>query len=167
MGHGIRSVVGKREKRLMNPMGLEDFLCLSSKGKQRFSDGITLHFDIRPMNPLTKSQPYRFKKGLLSCEPGGKAFGGTSSVLTPEDFFLCKNPAKKEVSPPSHHILNSFDVYNVNAGTNNHLQIEGFQGLRIQGFKGLPKDFYLPPRAQDPLAPFITYLSKAIISRTA
>jgi hypothetical protein len=120
MSHGIESLVGESEKSLFDSLGFENLFCLSMEGEERFSQGIVLHFDIRPLDAISKASSNGFEKGLLGCEPNGKTFGGAGPFLTPDDFSLRKDPTKEEVSPTSHHTFDPFDIHDVDAISNNH-----------------------------------------------
>src|SRR4030042_1433712 len=120
MSHGVESLVGESEKSLCDSLDFEDLLCLSIEGEERFPQGVVLHFDIRPLDAISKSPSNCFEKGLLGCEPNGKTFGGAGPFLTPDDFSLRKDPTKEEVSPTSHHTFDPFDIHNVEANANTH-----------------------------------------------
>src|SRR4030043_977860 len=120
MGHGVGSVVGKGEKSLFDSEGFENILCLSMEGERRFPHGIVLHFDIRPLNTVSKPPSDGFEKSLFCRKSSGKAFRGPSSLLTPNNFFLGKNPTEKEISPSSHHTFDPINIHNINTNSNNH-----------------------------------------------
>ena len=137
-------------------LGFEDLLCLPMEGEERFPQGIILHFDIRPLDTISKAPSNGFEKGLLGCKPNGKTFGGAGPLLTPDDFSLCKDPTKEEVSPTSHHTFDPFDIHDVDTGSNDHFKIRnsecGFRNDKDSAFR-------IPQSA--------IYRMRAIISRTA
>src|SRR4030066_454943 len=134
MGHGAGSVVGKGDKCPLNPVGLEELLCLSAEGEMRFPRGVVLHFDIRPLNSIPQSGSDRLKKGLFGRKKDGKTFSRSGPSLAPEDLLLRKYPAKEEISPAGHHVFNPLDIHNVNAGTKDHIPIADFR-LQIADLK--------------------------------
>src|SRR4030043_716453 len=120
MGHGVGSVVGKGEKSLFDSEGFENLLCLSMEGERWFPHGIILHFDIRPLNTVSKPPSNGFEKRLFCRKSSGKAFRGTGSPLTPNDLFLGKNPTEKEISPSSHDTFDPINIHNIDTCSNNH-----------------------------------------------
>jgi hypothetical protein len=100
------------------------------EGEHRFSQGIVLHFDIRPLDAVSKPPSNGFEESLFCREPDGKTFGGPGPLPTPNDLFLCKDPTKKEVSPASHQTLDPTNVHNINTRSNDHIKISEF-GMRI------------------------------------
>jgi hypothetical protein len=130
MSHGVRSLVGESEESLFDSLGFEDLLCLSMAGEERFPQGIILYFDICPLDTISKAPSNSFEKGLLGCKPNGKTFGGASPFLTPDDFSLCKDPSKEEISPTGHYTFDPFNIHDVNTRAENHLKISEF-GLGI------------------------------------
>jgi hypothetical protein len=94
-----------------------------------------LHFDIRPLNSISHSGSDCFKKSLFGCKEDGKAFSRSGPSLAPEDLLLRKDPAKEEISPAGYHLLDPFDIHNVDTCTENHIKF----GIR------LPSPTYLRP----------------------
>jgi hypothetical protein len=133
MGHGIGSVVGKGEKSLFNSEGFVNLLCLSMEGEHGFSHGIVLHFDIRPLDAISKSPSDGFEERLFCRKSNGKTFRRAGPALTPGDLFLCKDPTQKKISPAGHQTLDPINVHNVNTRSDDHLQIAGFKDSRVQG----------------------------------
>ena len=105
MGHGIGSVVGKGEKSILNSEGFTNLLCLSIEKEDGFSQRIILHFNIRPLNTISKPPSNGFEESLLSCESDSKAFGRSGPLPTVNDFFLCEDPTEEKVSPTSYQAL--------------------------------------------------------------
>jgi len=122
MGHGIGSVVGKGEKSLFNSEGFIDLLCLSMEGEHGFSHGIILHFDIRPLDAVSKTPSDGFEESLFCRKSDGEALRRAGPVLTPGDLFLCKDPAQKKIPPAGHQMLDSIDIHNINTRSDNHTQ---------------------------------------------
>jgi len=121
MGHGVGLVVGKGEKSFLNSEGLKNLSRLPMEGEQGLSQGVVLHFNIRPLNTVSKPPSYGFEESLLCCKPGGKAFRGPGPLLTPIDLVLCKDPRKKEISPAGHETLNTTTVDNINTRSYDHI----------------------------------------------
>ena len=105
MGHGVGSIVGKGEENILNSEGLANLLCLSMEGEQGFSNGIVLHFDICPLNTVSKPPPNGFEESFLCREPDGKTFWRPRLLLAPDDLFLCKDSVQKR--PPQRVIRRS------------------------------------------------------------
>jgi hypothetical protein len=90
------------------------------EGEHGFSQGIVLHFDIRPLDAVSKPPSNGFEESLFCREPDGKTFGRPGPLLAPDNLFLCKNPTQKEISPASHQTLNSIYIDNINTRSNDH-----------------------------------------------
>src|SRR5512136_1994268 len=95
------------------------------------------YLDIRPLNSMSQSGSDRLEKSLFGCKEDGKTFRRSGPSLAPKDLLLRKYSAEEEISPAGHHVFDPLDIHNVNAGTKNHIPIEGDQDSRIQGFEGL------------------------------
>src|SRR4030042_850651 len=121
MGHGVGPVVGKGEKSIFNSEGFTDLLCFSMEGEQRFSHRIVLHFDIDPLDSVSKPPTNGLEESLFGCKPNGKTFRRPSPFLAPDNLLLCKDSTKKEVSPTGHHPFDPFNIDNVDAGSNDHM----------------------------------------------
>ena len=100
------------------------------EGEHGFSQGIVLHFDICPLDAVSKPPPDGFEESLFGCEPDGKTLRGPGPLPTTDDLFLCKDPTKKEISPAGHQALDPTNIHNINACSNDHIKISEF-GMRI------------------------------------
>jgi hypothetical protein len=105
------------------------------EGEHGFSQGIVLHFDIRPLDTVSKPPSDGFKESLFCREPDGKTFGWPGPLLAPDDLFLCKDPTKKKVSPASHQMLDPINIHNINTRSNNHLSNSWVRGFEFLFFK--------------------------------
>jgi hypothetical protein len=142
MRHGVGSLVGKSEKNLRDSLGFKDLLCLSLEGEERFSQGVVFHFNVCPLDAVSKAPSDGFEKSLLGRKPAGETLGRTSPSLTPKDFFLCKNPAEKEISPTRDQPPDSFDIDDVDTRSNDHNQFKA-PSLKLKGFRIQPSAFSL------------------------
>jgi len=90
------------------------------EGEQGFSQIIVLHFDIRPLNAVSKPPSNCFEESLFGREPDGKTFRRPGPFPTPNDFVLCEDPTEKKVSPASHQALDPINIHDINTRSNDH-----------------------------------------------
>jgi hypothetical protein len=90
------------------------------EGERGFPQGVVLHFDIRPLDAVSKPPSDGFEESLLCGKPDGKAFRGPAPLLAPDDLFLREDATEKEVSPTSHQTLNPIDIDDINACADDH-----------------------------------------------
>jgi hypothetical protein len=132
MGHGVRAVVGKGEKRCSDSEGFQNLLCLATEGERGFSQSVVPNLNVGPLNSIPEAPSYRFQKSFFGCETGCIALGRSRSFLTPQDFFLSEDAAEKVVSPTVHHPFDPVHIHNVDACSHNHLS------TLVSGSKDLP-----------------------------
>ncbi len=121
MRHGVGSLVGKSEKGPRDSLDIEYLFCPPVEREERFSQGVVLHFNVRPPDSVSKAPANGLEKGLFGRKPDGKTLGRMSPSLTPKDFFLCEDPAEEEISPTRDHALDPVNIDDVNARSNDHL----------------------------------------------
>jgi hypothetical protein len=100
------------------------------EGEHGFSHGIVLHFDIRPLDAVSKPPSNGFEESLFCRKSDGKTFRRPGPVLAPGDLFLCKDPTQKEIAPARHQMLDPINIHNINTRSYNHIEISEF-GMRI------------------------------------
>jgi hypothetical protein len=74
MGHGVRRLVGKSEKRCLDAKGIQNFTGFSINIEKRFPHGIVFDFDVNPLKPIPESPSNRFEEGLFGCKSDGETF---------------------------------------------------------------------------------------------
>jgi len=125
MGHGVRPVVGKGEMCLCNAMDLKDLFGLSVDRKEWFSQGIVLHLDIRPSNPVSQPPADRFQKGLLCRKTQGEAVRGPAPLSTSLDFSLGEHAVEKKISPSGDDPVNAINIDDINTRPYDHNDQKG------------------------------------------
>jgi hypothetical protein len=146
MSHGIGLIVGKGEKSLFNAECFINLLRLLVEGEHGFSHGIVLHFDIRPLDAVSKPPSDGLEEGLFCRESDGKALGRPGLI----SFFVKTRPRKKSPRRAIKRSIRSMFTISIPVPMITFIQ----KGSGIQGFKRLSEIFSLDSWDPRLLGPF-------------